>query len=271
MGQQQPWQLTGNSPEQYEHYQVATLFGPLAHRFLSTMNLQAGERMLDVACGTGIVARLAAPQLGVTGRVTGVDLNPGMLAVATEHVPTSGAPIDWREGDARALPCADTSYDVVLCQQGLQFFADPSQALREMHRVLRPGGRLGLCVWTCIEHTPFNYAVYTAVARLLGTEAAARLLAPFALGDLTALRTLITAAGFRDVELQVQSITRRMAAPDVAIPGYLASTPLAQTMAALDEGVHLALVHEISDALQIYRDCDGLSVPSETAIARAQK
>ena len=268
---QQPWQLTGNSPESYERYQVASLFGPLAHLFLKTMALQVGERVLDVACGTGIVARLAAPQVGATGHVTGMDLNPGMLAVAAAHAPASGAPIDWRVGDAGALPCADASYDVVLCQQGLQFFADPAHALREMHRVVRPGGRLGLCVWTRIEQTPFNYAVYTAIVRVLGRETAARLLAPFALGDLAALETLITAAGFRDVAIQVARITRHLAAPDVAIPGYLASTPLAQTVAALDEAVRTALVREISDALQAYRDHDGLAVPSETAIARGQK
>lgn len=271
MRQQQPWQLTGNSPENYERYQVSSLFGPLAQRFLTTMDLQTGERVLDVACGTGIVARLAASQLGATGRVTGVDVHPGMLHVAKAHAPASGASIDWREADAGALPCADASYDVVLCQQGLQFFVDPSQALREMYRVVRPGGRLGLCVWTRIEHTPFNYAVYTVITRVLGTEAAARLLAPFALGDPAVLRTLITVAGFRDVEIQVQSITRHLAAPEVSIPGYLASTPIAHTVASLDEAARTALVREISDALQGYRDHDGLSVPSETAIALAQK
>lgn len=271
MHPQQPWQLTGNSPESYECYQVPSLFGPLAQCFLTLMRLQAGERVLDVACGTGIVARLAAPQLGATGQVTGVDLNPAMLAVAAVHAPASGAPIDWRAGDAGALPCAEASYDVVLCQQGLQFFADPAQALREMYRVLRPGGRLGLCVWTRIEHTPFNYAVYTAIGRLLGSEVAARLLAPFAMGEPTRLQTLISAAGFHGVEFQVQTITRLLAAPDAAIPGYLASTPIAATVAALDEAVRTALVHEISDALQAYRDHDGLSVPSETAIVLAQK
>ena len=100
--------------------------------------------MLDVACGTGIVARLAAQQVGTTGLVTGVDLNPGMLEVARAHTPTSGAAVDWREGDAGALPCDDASYDVVLCQQGLQFFPDQPRALREMHRVLVSGGRLAL-------------------------------------------------------------------------------------------------------------------------------
>ena len=95
--------------------------------------LRPGERVLDVACGTGVVARLAAQQVGTAGQVTGVDLNAGMLAVARALSPPPGATITWVEGSAVAIDLADVQFDVVLCQQGLQFFPDQPAALWEMH------------------------------------------------------------------------------------------------------------------------------------------
>jgi ubiquinone/menaquinone biosynthesis C-methylase UbiE len=271
MSQQEPWQLAGSGPASYERYQVPSLFGPLAALFLATIPLRAGERVLDVACGTGIVARLAAQQIGTTGLVTGVDLNPGMLEVARAHTPMSGAAVDWRVGDAGALPCDDGSYHVVLCQQGFQFFPDPPQALREMYRVLLPGGRVALCVWRSIEHNPFNQAVSAGLARYVSAAAAASLRAPFAHGDARVLRTLIADAGFHDVEIQVKVLHRRMLPPDESIPGYLASTPMAQAVAALAEEVRTALIRDIREALQRYQQPEGLVIPQETHIALAYK
>ena len=271
MSQQEQWQLAGSGPESYERYQVPSLFGPLAALFLAAIPLRPGARVLDVACGTGIVARLAAQQVGTTGLVTGIDLNPGMLRVARAYTPTSGATVEWREGDAGALPCEESSYDVVLCQQGLQFFPDQAQALREMHRVLVPGGRLALCVWRSIEHNPFNHAVAAGLARYVSAEAAASLRAPFAHGDARVLQTRIANAGFRDVEIQVTVLHRRMLPPDASIPGYLASTPMSQAVAALDEEVRTAMMRDISVALQQYRTHDGMVIPQETRIALASK
>jgi SAM-dependent methyltransferase len=269
MGQQEQWQLAGSGPTQYERYQVPSLFKPLAELFLATVPLRPGEQVLDVACGTGIVARLAAQQVGRTGLVTGVDLNPGMLEVARAHTPTAGAAVDWREGDAGALPCDDASYHVVLCQQGLQFFPDQPQALREMHRVLIPGGRVALCVWRSIEHNPFNQAVSMGLDRYVSAEAAASIRAPFAHGDAQVLRTLLVDAGFHAVEIQAKVLHRRMLPPEESIPGYLASTPLAQTVAALAEEVRMALLRDIGEALQGYRHPEGLVIPQATHIARA--
>jgi SAM-dependent methyltransferase len=271
MQQQESWQLAGSSPESYERYQVPSLFRPLAERFLAVMPLRAGEWVLDVACGTGIVARLAAQQVGPTGLVTGVDLNPGMLAVARAHTPTSGAAIDWREGDAGALPCADGSYHVVLCQQGFQFFPDQPQALREMHRVLMPGGRVALSVWRSIEHNPFNQAVAAGLSRYGSAEAAASIRAPFAHGDAQVLQTRIAAAGFHNVAVQVQVLQRRLWPPDEAIAGYLASTPLAQAVAAFVEEVRTALIRDIREALQPYQTPEGLVIPQATHMALAYK
>ena len=138
MAQQEQWQLGGNAPEMYERYFVPTIFAPLASLLIELAAIQPSERVLDVACGTGVVARLAAQYVGPTGQVVGLDLNPEMLAVACTIPLPPGASIRWQEGSAVALPCAEAAFEVVCCQQGLQFFPDRGAALREMHRVLVP-------------------------------------------------------------------------------------------------------------------------------------
>jgi ubiquinone/menaquinone biosynthesis C-methylase UbiE len=125
MNQAERWQVAGNAPEAYERHIVPTLFTPWAEDLLTRVALQPGEHVLDVACGTGIVARLAAPQVGGTGRVVGVDLNTGMLDMARAQALPAGATVEWQEGDATALPCDDATFDVVCCEQGLQFLVLP--------------------------------------------------------------------------------------------------------------------------------------------------
>ena len=115
------WQLTTlKAAELYEHYPGRYILGPWAPLLVDVARLAAGERVLDVACGTGVVARAAAKRVGTTGRVVGVDLNPGMIAVARSLPTTSHVPIEWFERSALDLRFEDTSFDVVLCQQGLQ-------------------------------------------------------------------------------------------------------------------------------------------------------
>jgi ubiquinone/menaquinone biosynthesis C-methylase UbiE len=152
VSQHEQWQISGNAPEVYERYLVPTLFTPWATDLIARLPLHAGEHVLDVACGTGSVARLAAHRVSPGGTVTGLDLNPDMLAVARSlpHVP--GVRVDWREGSAMALPFANAVFNVVLCQQGAAVLSGPLAALREMHRVLVPGGRLGLSVWRPLQH-----------------------------------------------------------------------------------------------------------------------
>src|SRR5215216_4533148 len=152
MNQQTQWQVGGNAAEIYEQHLVPTVFGPWAADLIGAASPQPGERVLDVACGTGVVARLAAECVGAGGKVVGLDLNPGMLAVARSVA--SPTPIDWREDSAVALPFEAGAFDLVCCQQGLQFFPDRPAALRQMHRVLVPGGRLGLATWRPIQYSP---------------------------------------------------------------------------------------------------------------------
>src|SRR5262249_53538725 len=151
---------------------------------------RAGNRVLDVACGTGVVAREAARRVGSGGSVTGIDCNEGMLVVARRLAPA----IQWQIGAAEALPAASGAFDVVVSQFGLMFFGDRMAALKEMWRVLRPGGGLAVAVWDALEHSPGYAAMVALLERLFGKRIADELRAPFALGDRKALASLFSDA-----------------------------------------------------------------------------
>src|SRR5262249_13891539 len=140
------WQLEGNAAELYQRYLVPSITAKWAQDLVDRALFRAGEEVLDLACGTGVVARLAAAKVA-PGHVTGLDLNAEML-VGARGVSTDGPPIDWKEGSALDLPFQPGHFDVVLCQLGLQFFPDQPRALREMRRVLREAGRVALSVYS---------------------------------------------------------------------------------------------------------------------------
>jgi SAM-dependent methyltransferase len=188
-------------PEMYEHSLVGPLFRPWAEQMVEAMELAAGERVLDIACGTGIVARLAKQRVGDRGRVTGVDASPGMLAVARRIAPA----VDWREGDAAALPLGyEEAFDVVFCQQGLQFFPDRPAAVREMHRALVPEGRLAVSTWRPDEEIPLFFALRRVAEGKVGPIQDRR----HGFGDGALLGALLRDAGFEDV--RCRTVTRRI-------------------------------------------------------------
>jgi SAM-dependent methyltransferase len=163
----------------YEQLFVPALFQEWVPRVLEAARVGPGHRVLDVACGTGVLARGAASDVGTRGRVAGLDANPGMLAVAERLAPE----IEWRHGTAESLPYDDGSFDAVVSQFGLMFFADRERSLREMLRVVTPGGRLAVAVWDSLENTPAYAAEIAVIEKLAGRKATDALRAPFALGD----------------------------------------------------------------------------------------
>ncbi len=262
------WQLEGDEPRRYEQYTVPRLFRPLAERFLEHLGFRKGERVLDVACGTGIVARLAAPLVGPQGRVVGIDLNARMLAVAAESKPECGAVVEWRQADAQALPFPPASFDTVLCQQGLQFFPNRIGALHEMHRVLVPGGRLALNVWGA--QNPYLRALSQSLSLHVSADAGERSLAPLALNDASALRSLVQRCGFCEVAVSVVTIFRRMRDLRETLLFEIAGTPFASEVCAAGDAVRAAMVADLSAALQAYRDKEGYAVPTAVHFLTAQ-
>jgi ubiquinone/menaquinone biosynthesis C-methylase UbiE len=164
MAQHEAWQVGGSAAELYQRYLVPAIASLWAADLIDRAAPRPGERVLDVACGTGVVARLAAERMG-SGRVVGLDINAGMLAAARSLSPGAGPSIEWYEGSALTMPFPDASFDLCLCQLGLQFFPDRPAAMREMFRVLQLGGRVALSVFSAIEHTPVTNALADASGR----------------------------------------------------------------------------------------------------------
>jgi SAM-dependent methyltransferase len=191
MGKGETYQIPTEAAEIYESRFVPALFGEWAPHLVDMAGVGPGQAVLDVACGTGVVARTAADRVGPSGRVVGVDLNPAMLAVARRL----RADVEWRQADAAALDLPDATFDVVLCQSGLMFVPDVAGALREMARVARPDGTLGVQVWDRRESQPGYAPLIEAASRHAGPDAVGLLSTYFALGDLQMLADHFAAAG----------------------------------------------------------------------------
>lgn len=254
-------------PELYEQALVAPLFAPWVEPLLSYVDLGPGDRVLDLACGTGIVARVVKERLGPSGQVVGVDQNAQMLAVARRITPS----IDWREGDAGALPLRDAErFDVVLCQQGFQFFPDPAAAALQVHRALVAGGRLGLSAWRPDEESPVLHELRRIAERHLGPVNDRR----HALGEVGPFEDLLRQIGFREVRSTRLSRTIRF--DDGAVFVRLNAMALVSMSAgsstfadAERERVLAAIARDSAELVRRHTDRTGFSYELATNLVRA--
>ena len=258
--------ITGTPAEIYEQHMVPAIFVRWAPDLVEASAVRPGSRALDVACGTGAVTRLLAERVGPAGTVVGLDLNPGMLAVARTVAPRPN--IEWLEGSAVRMALPDATFDHVLCEQGLQFFPDKPAALAEMRRVLKPGGRLASSCWLAVEHMLGYLALEHALAKRVGPEQAA--LPPFSLGDADTLRNLVTNAGFRVVRLRVDAKLIRFHSAEHMVRAVVGGAPtMLGALAEQDPGVLDAIAAEVSAATRAYEDDEGWAIPSVSHVVTA--
>jgi len=234
-----------NLAESYERFMVPSLFAPWASYLIQRANPQLGEHVLDVACGTGIIARNVAPYVGSRGIVIGLDVNPDMIDMARVAAERDEIAIEWHTGPAEQLPFPDENFDLILCQFGLLFFTDRHAALKEMHRVLKLGGRLVLSVWQGLDRHPFYQALHDVSRQHLGKSSVQ---AVFSLGDSDELSKLLTDSGFQHIEIEPISITARFPQPEEFLAWEIdvdpAETPALQNLDIETQQAILAAVRQ---------------------------
>ena len=255
-------------PENYERFFVPAIGEPLAHDLIRQASLRPGARVLDVACGTGIVARLAYQQAGSNGTVAGLDVNPGMVAVARSVTPADMS-VEWYESGAEDMPLPDESFEVVLCQISLQFMTDKLAALREMRRVLVPGGHLILNLPGPAGNI---FAVLAkAMERHISSQAAEFVTHVFSLHDTTEIQKLLNEADFRDIAVQADLKMLTLPPPKEFLWQYVQSTPLGGMVANVDEEALAALERDVVEEWQDFEADGSLTYHQRIVVASARK
>ena len=261
------WQIPGTWVEIYDEIFLPAFIGDWAARLADRASLQPGQLALDVACGSGAWTLCAAARVAPGGQVIGLDINTDMLAAARrKQTGPDAAPVEWREGSADALPFADAAFHAVCCQLGMMFFPDCAVALREMRRVLVPGGRFVTMVWGRMEQSPGQAAVAAAWVRQFGEDAAAGFRRQHSLADVAAMRDRLVAAGFTEINVEWEMGEVRFPTPAHLVRSYAAMSGL-QVAPAVAE----ALIADVSATLAHYTGADGLVYPIEAVVATARR
>ena len=205
MGENESGQVSAHAAKVYEEFYIPGLFAEWPPRLIDAARIVAGQRVLDVACGTGVLTQAVADRVGPSGSIVGVDINEGMLSIAREKHPA----IEWRNAPAEDLPFEDMRFDSVVSQFGLMYFDNQQLALKEMMRVLKPGGTLAIAVWDKLENSPAYNLEEQLFLRVLGDEYSDE--SPFSLGDTEKLEQLFGSAGISDARIQTHAGTARFA------------------------------------------------------------
>ena len=265
MAEPERWQVSTDAAEVYESFFVPAIFGAWAAPVADAALIRRGDKVLDVGCGTGVLAREVHGRVGSEGEVIGVDLNEGMLAVAARTEPK----IEWRLGDAGLLPFQDVSFDAVVSQFALMYFPDRVASLREMWRTLAPGGRLAIAVWASIDRARGYQILVDITVRQCGSAAADVLAAPFVLGNEVELAKLFVDSGIPGAEVRLYKGSIRFPSVKEFIRIEVKGSPLANM---ISDDMMQTLAAESEDALAEFIVPSGeIIMPMDAHIVTASK
>ena len=256
-------------PEMYERFLVEPLFKPWAELLLDCSGLAADDRVIDLACGTGIVSRVARSRLGRSAKIVGIDLSPQMLGVARTVAPE----MEWREGNADALPIGeDEKFDLLVCQQGLQFFPEKQTAALEMRRVLSDGGRAIIATWRPDSETP----IFCELRRIAEDHLGPIMDQRHGFSDSEALKSLLEGAGFQDVSVETFSRVTRFEDPDVFIRmNAMALTGMSTEAKSMSDEERARALEDIitasSEVRARYADGNAISFETRSNVATLRK
>jgi len=264
MSAPETFQIPLETAEIYEAKFVPALFADWAPHVVEMGDVTAGQSVLDVACGTGIVARSAAERVGPGGRVVGVDLNSAMLTVAERVCPG----VEFRQADVTTLPFDDSTFDAVLCQMALMFFPDPTAAAREMGRVAAPDGTVVIMVPSSLDAQPAYRLLVDVAATHAGSDAVAMLSAYWTCGDLDELLTTIRDAGLDVLSTRTRMGTATFGSIDEFVSIEVESTPVRER---LTDSEYDALRRQANDVLEAFTTSDGTArIPIEGHLVAAR-
>ena len=259
------YQLSGDAPTTYTRFGYK-IMEPWTDDLIHSAHCRDGDRVLDVACGPGLVANRVNQVSGKLCTVTGIDLNEGMLNIArrTQN-------IEWHQGSATELPFGEGAFDVVLCQQGLQYFSDRNAAVKEMARVLSPGGRIALNVWGALERQIFHASLVEGIGKFLGAEAKSAFDLAFSLDSADELRKLAAGAGMTDIRVRFETRTMRYPTASGMVAGFMGATPVTAQFLAMPDDKRSAFIAYVAERLISYVDDTGLAAPMENHFLAATK
>lgn len=255
-------QVATSAAQVYEDFFVPALFGAWPKKVLDAASVDQGHRVLDVACGTGVLAREAVKRVGENGEVVGLDPNEGMLVVARRRSPA----VEWKAGVSEEIPFGDESFDRVVSQFGIMFFTDPGKALAEMARVLTHDGRVAIATWSSLEDTPGYAAMLELLDELFGEEAADALRAPYVMGDPDELGELVSGV-FTDAKVTRHDGVARFESIEAWVHTDIRGWTLSEM---IDDDQYATLLSEARQRLTSFTNDSGrVAFPAPALIATA--